>query len=56
MLVDVETGPREVSASKYYTVVEYAELLRCSPGFVYRAIRSGKLKALRIGRLVRIPM
>lgn len=34
---------------------EVAELLSVSKGMVYKLVRTGKLEAVHIGRLVRIP-
>lgn len=38
-----------------YTIRECAEALRISERTVRRAIAAGKLRSLRIGRLVRVP-
>jgi excisionase family DNA binding protein len=38
-----------------YTVRECAEALRISERTVRRAIAAGKLQAIRVGRLVRVP-
>lgn len=45
----------DVKAALAHTVSEAAELLRVSPGLLYRMIRRGGLKAVRLGRAVRIP-
>ena len=44
-----------VSSVGYHTVAEVADRHRTGPEQVHRWIRSGRLAALRIGRLVRIP-
>jgi excisionase family DNA binding protein len=38
-----------------YTIRECAEALRISERTVRRAIATGKLRAIRVGRLVRVP-
>ena len=37
-----------------YTVQEAAEMLRVSTGHLYRMVRADKVKALHVGRAVRI--
>jgi len=39
----------------YYSLSEAAKLLGCSRGAVSRAVRSGRLPAVRLSRIVRIP-
>lgn len=39
----------------FLTVQEYADLLRVSKWAVYDAIKSGQIKAIRVGRSLRIP-
>jgi excisionase family DNA binding protein len=40
---------------QFYRPDEVAERFRVSRSYVYWLIRKGKLKAVRIGRLIRIP-
>jgi excisionase family DNA binding protein len=40
---------------KYYTLDEVAKLLRVSPKTIYGMIDSGRLKAVRLNRMYRIP-
>lgn len=40
--------------STLFTVDEVAGQLRLRPLTIYRAVKSGKLEALRIGRVIRI--
>lgn len=37
-------------------VSEVAEHLDCNPHLVYRLIHRGELRALRVGRLIRVPL
>jgi excisionase family DNA binding protein len=37
-----------------WTVEELATVLSCSPKFIYKIVKQGKLKALRLGTLVRL--
>ncbi|MCV7465728.1 helix-turn-helix domain-containing protein [Micrococcus luteus] len=37
-------------------VTEVAEHLDCNPHLVYRLIQRGDLRALRVGRLIRVPL
>jgi len=39
---------------KYYTIKEVMELLKLSDETIYRHIRSGKLKAIRVGNQWRV--
>lgn len=39
---------------KYYTVPEVAIVLRCNPNTILIAIRRGKLRAYKLGRVFRI--
>jgi excisionase family DNA binding protein len=41
--------------SRLWTVAEVAVLLRVAKMTVYRMAKSGELKSLRIGRVIRIP-
>lgn len=47
------TEPR--TAERVMQVREVAEHLGCTPPTVYRMVREGALRAIRVGRLVRIP-
>lgn len=40
--------------SRFYCVPEVASLLRVKPSSVYSWIKSGKLKCVKIGRLIRV--
>jgi len=40
---------------KYYTVTELSRLLHVSRQTIYDWINSGRLKAIRVGRVIRIP-
>lgn len=40
---------------KLYTTEQAAELLQCSLSTIRRRIKSGELKALKSGKLLRIP-
>ncbi|MCL1897297.1 MAG: helix-turn-helix domain-containing protein [Micrococcales bacterium] len=39
----------------FYTVAEVAQMMRVSPMTIYRLIRSGELRALRVGHSYRVP-
>ena len=39
----------------FLTVQEYADLLRVSKWSVYDAVNAGQIKAVRVGKSVRIP-
>lgn len=41
---------------EYYTVEEVAEMFRISKMTVYRMVRAGEIKSIRIGTLIRIPV
>ena len=43
------------SAQQFYTVAEVAETMRVSGMTIYRLIRSGELRALRVGHSYRVP-
>jgi len=45
----------EQSAQQFYTVAEVAQLMRVSGMTIYRLIRSGELRALRVGHSYRVP-
>lgn len=55
------TGPSsdpargDLSAVKFLTVAEVAQLMRVSKMSVYRLIHSGELEAVRVGRSFRVP-
>jgi len=40
---------------KLYTIPELAEMLKCDRLWLYKLAARGKLPAVRIGRLVRVP-
>jgi excisionase family DNA binding protein len=42
-------------APKFYTVAEVAALMRVSGMTIYRLVRSGELRALRVGHSYRVP-
>lgn len=42
----------EIENTKFYTVIEAANMLNCTPQTVRTYIKRGKLKAQRIGRPV----
>jgi excisionase family DNA binding protein len=44
-----------MNEEKYYTRTEIAKILSVNPMTVYREIRRGKLKAIRVGKDYRIP-
>ena len=47
--VSTESRPRVL------TVEEWADEMRISRGAAYAAVKNGDVKAIRIGRLIRIP-
>ena len=48
------TAARTSEAGHYLTIADAAEHLVCSEKLVRRMIADGKLKAVRVGRLIRI--
>lgn len=50
-----ESNPGDVSAVKFLTVAEVAEVMRVSKMTVYRLVHSGELPAVRVGRSFRVP-
>lgn len=44
-----------INTQQLMTVSEAAGWLRCSPDCVYDAIRREEIRAIRVGRLIRIP-
>jgi excisionase family DNA binding protein len=44
------------NTNEYATPDELADLLKTSPNNIYRKIRSGEIKAQKLGRSYRIPM
>jgi len=40
---------------KLYTPAEVADMLRVTPAAIHQWVKQGKIKAVRIGRIVRIP-
>jgi len=43
------------SPPQFYTVAEVAQMMRVSGMTIYRLIRSGELRALRVGHSYRVP-
>jgi len=43
------------NAQQYYTVAEVAQMMRVSGMTIYRLIRAGELRALRVGHSYRVP-
>lgn len=43
-------------SEQYLSPKEFAEKMSCSQSLVTRMVRDGEIQALRIGRLIRIPM
>lgn len=41
---------------QYLTPKEFAEKMSCSQSFVTKMVKNGEIKALRMGKLIRIPM
>ncbi len=50
-----ETTSGGRSPEAVFTVPEVAARLRCERNTVYRMVNAGELRAVRLGRLVRIP-
>ena len=48
----VETAPD--TSHRVFTTGEAASILKCSESFIHKLRREGKLKAVKIGRSVRI--
>ena len=46
---------RDLSAVRFLTVAEVAEMMRVSKMTVYRLIHAGELPAIRFGRSFRVP-
>jgi len=46
---------RDLSAVRFLTVAEVADMMRVSNMTVYRLVHSGELPAIRFGRSFRIP-
>ena len=40
----------KTAADKYLTVQSVAEMLACSPHYIYALVRDGKLQAVKIGK------
>lgn len=57
---ELERQMREFKEQKkseqYLSPKEFAEKMSCSQSLVTRMVRDGEIQALRIGRLIRIPM
>ena len=49
-----ESAPREFPDNQVLTVSDVATELKFTPAYVYDAIRTGKLHAMRTGRYVRV--
>jgi excisionase family DNA binding protein len=47
--------PMEVSTSAALSVNHVAELLACNPATVRKLVNEGKIRSVRLGKLVRIP-
>lgn len=48
--------PTTAEPERVLRVTEVAEHLDCAPNLVYRLIQRGDLRALRVGRLIRVPI
>lgn len=55
MLQEHNTMQTMPPVRKVYTVEDAAQLLSVSKGTVYNLIKEGQIKALRIGKAIRIP-
>lgn len=57
---ELERQMREFKEQKkseqYLSPKEFAEKMSCSQSFVTKMVKSGEIQALRIGKLIRIPM
>jgi len=54
LAVSAETAGKAASPA-VLTVEEWAEKMRISRGKAYSAVKSGQVRCIRIGRLIRIP-
>lgn len=56
----LEREIRELKEQKkneqYLSPKEFAEKMSCSQSFVTKMVKSGEIQALRMGKLIRIPM
>ena len=43
------------TAETYYTVKEAAEILKTNTSSIYQLVKTGRLRAVHIGRAIRIP-
>ena len=59
-LSQLEKEVRDLKEQKkneqYLSPKEFAEKMSCSQSLITRMVRDGEIKALRIGKLIRIPM
>ena len=57
---ELERQMREFKEQKkseqYLSQKEFAEKMSCSQSFVTKMVKSGEIQALRMGKLIRIPM
>ena len=53
---EIEELKEQKKSEQYLTPAQFAEKMHCSKGFVTKMIREGEIQALKMGRLVRIPM
>lgn len=57
---ELERQMREFKEQKkseqYLSPKEFAEKMSCSKSFVTKMVKSGEIQALRMGKLIRIPM
>lgn len=57
---ELEREMRELKEQKkneqYLSPKEFAEKMNCSQSFVTKMVKSGEIRALRIGKLIMIPM
>ena len=58
MTAQTTPAPAETPAEpeRVLRVSEVAEHLDCNPHLVYRLIHRGELRAVRVGRLIRVPL
>lgn len=53
---EIQELKEQRKAEQYVTPKEFAERMTCSQSFVTKMIKEGQIKALKIGKLYRIPM
>ncbi|MCT1761248.1 helix-turn-helix domain-containing protein [Micrococcus luteus] len=51
-----EQTPTTAAPERVLRVNEVAEHLDCNPHLVYKLVRDGDLRAVRLGRLIRVPL